>query len=278
MNPTSALWSIARKELADGLRNRWIWTVSALLATSVLVIALFGTAPAGVTGAGDNAAMIASLMNLTVYLIPLLALVLGCGAIIDEKLRGTLDLILVYPLSAADYFWGTFLGFTLALSVAIIAGFGVSGVTLFFWQGLNVRPYVFLVGLAVVLGVIFLGLSFLVSILSRDRGRAIVSSVFLWICFVLVFDLMLVGALVISEGGIPSNLVTAALLFNPTDIFRILCFKWIAGSGSPLGLSGVMEFAPSTTLLTTALSLWLIAPLCASLAIFRYRVSNDSLV
>ena len=108
--PNSALWSIARKELADGLRNRWIWTVSALLATSVLVIAFLGAAPVGVTGGTDGGAVMASLLNLAVYLVPLLALVLGCGAIIDEKLRGTLDLILVYPLSVSEYFWGTFLG------------------------------------------------------------------------------------------------------------------------------------------------------------------------
>ncbi len=276
--PNSALWSIARKELADGLRNRWIWTVSALLATSVLVIAFLGAAPVGVTGGTDGGAVMASLLNLAVYLVPLLALVLGCGAIIDEKLRGTLDLILVYPLSVSEYFWGTFLGFSLALSVAIVSGFGGAGVVIYFRQGLDLGPYLSLIVLALVLGVVFLGLSFLLSILSRDRGRAIVSSVFVWICFVLVFDLMLVGALVVSEGGIPDEVVSGLLLLNPTDVFRILCFKWIAGSGSPLGLSGVMSSAPSTASLVSALLLWLAVPLGASLAIFRYRVAHDSLV
>jgi Cu-processing system permease protein len=276
--PTRALYAIARKELSDGLRNRWIWTVSALLATSVLVIAFFGAAPVGVTGATAGGAVMASLLNLAVYLVPLLALVLGCGAIIDEKVRGTLDLILVYPLSAGEYFWGTFLGFTLALAAAVVGGFGFSGALLYFWQGLDLGPYVALIGLAVVLGVVFLGLSFLLSLLSRDRVRAIVSSLFVWICFVLVFDLMLVGALVLSEGGIPSRVVSGLILLNPTDVFRILCFKWIAGSGAPLGLSGVMSFAPSTACLVAALIFWLLVPLAASLAIFRYRVARDSLV
>ena len=120
--------------------------------------------------------------------------------------------------------------------MAIVSGFGGAGVVIYFRQGLDLGPYLSLIVLALVLGVVFLGLSFLLSILSRDRGRAIVSSVFVWICFVLVFDLMLVGALVVSEGGIPDEVVSGLLLLNPTDVFRILCFKWIAGSGSPLGL------------------------------------------
>jgi len=278
LKPTEACCTIARKELADGLRSRWIWTVSALLASSVLVIAFFGTAPAGVTGVAKNGAVIASLMNLTVYLVPLLALVLGCGAIIDEKRRGTLDLILVYPLSAADYFLGTFLGYALALSVAIVSGFALSGLALRLWSDLDLGPYLLLVTLALTLGVAFLAVSFLVSLLSRDRGRAIVSSVFVWICAVLVFDLLLLGLLVLSAGAVPSALVTVLLLLNPTDVFRILCFQWIEGAVSPLGLTAVMPFVPPTALLAMALGLWMAVPLWLSYAIFRRRIADDSLI
>jgi len=278
LKPTEACWTIARKELADGLRSRWIWTVAALLATSVLVIVFFGTAPAGVTGVAKNGAVIASLMNLTVYLVPLLALVLGCGAIIDEKRRGTLDLILAYPLSPADYFLGTFLGYTLALSIAIVCGLAPSGLVLRFWSEMDLRPYLQLTSLALMLGVAFLALSFLVSLLARDRGRAVVSSVFVWICAVLVFDLLLLGLLVLSEGTIPNTVVTALLLLNPTDVFRILCFQWIEGAASPLGLAAVMPFVPPTALLAMALVLWMAVPLGVSYAIFRRRIANDSLI
>lgn len=278
MKPTDACLAIARKELGDGLRNRWIWIVSALLGSSALAIAFFGNVPVGVTGMHEGGMAIASLTNFAVYLVPLLALVLGCGAVIEEKQRGTLDLILVYPLSSAEYFVGTFAGFALALSISIATGFGVAGLLLALWGNLDLEAYLLLTSLAVVLGIVFLGLSFLLSLLSRDRGRAVVSSVFVWIGSVLVFDLVLVGILVASNGKVPSGLFTALLLLNPTDVFRILCFKWIHGAASPLGLSDVMTFVPHAALLGGALISWAVAPLFLSYAIFRRRVAADTLV
>ena len=111
----SIILIIARKELTDRLRNRWVWTVSALLCVSALAIAFFAATPVGVVGGKGGGAAMASLMNLGVYLVPLVAMILGCGAIIDEKQRGTLDLILVHPLTIGAYFAGTFLGFAAAL-------------------------------------------------------------------------------------------------------------------------------------------------------------------
>jgi len=276
--PSSACFAIARKELAGGLRNRWIWIVSMLLATSVLVIAFFGTATVGVHGVHGSGALIASLMNLAVYLVPLLALVMGCGAIIDEKQRGMLDLILVYPVSTGEYFSGTFLGFALALTIAIVSGFGISGLVLGLWSGMELGAYVALTFLALILGIVFLGLSFLLSLLSRERTRAVVASLFVWICSVFVFDLVLVGLLVVFGGELPSSVFRTILLLNPTDVFRILCFKWIGSSASPLGLSALTPFVPSTLLLAGVLVAWAVLPLCISYAVFQRRVANDTLI
>ena len=40
-------------------------------------------------------------------------------------------------------------------------------------------------------------------------------------------------------GELPSGVFRTILLLNPTDVFRILCFKWIGSSASPLGLSAL---------------------------------------
>ena len=98
MKRADAVWAIARKELSERLRNRWIWTVSLLVLAAALAIAFLGAAPVGVIGAHGGGAILASILNLAVYLVPLLALVMGAGAIIDEKRRGLLDLILTYPV------------------------------------------------------------------------------------------------------------------------------------------------------------------------------------
>lgn len=278
LNTSDQVLAIAHKELTDRLRNRWVWTVSALLFLCTVAIALFGAAPVGVVGNKGAGAAMASLMNLVAYLVPLIALILGCGAIIDEKQRGTLDLILVYPLSPRAYFAGTFLGFTLALAIAVVVGFALSGLLLVLWVGVSAVEYLALTGLALLLGTTFLALSFLVSLLARERGRAIASSVFLWIFAIFVFDLILVGILVLSGGKLPASLFGALLLANPADCFRLLCFQWIGSAATPLGLASVAPAGLPASLLLVILCLWVVVPAVVSYWLFQRRVDRDALV
>lgn len=275
--PNSVVLTLARKEFADHLRNRWIWTVSALFLVSALAIAFFGTVGVGVAGAQAGGAVMASLMNLAVYLVPLSALMLGCGAIIDEKRRGTLDLTLVYPVSTGEYFAGTFLGYGLGLVLALVCGLVPAGVILVWWAEIDTMEYLRLLGLALLLGVAFLALSFLLSLLARDRGRAIASAVLVWIVAVFVFDLILVGTLVLYPGEISAKAFGLLMLLNPSDVYRLLCFKWIGSAASPLGLATVMPPFSAFTLILVLL-LWAVVPLVLSHQIFRRRVAADTLV
>ena len=239
MRRADAIWTIALKELSDRLRNRWIWTVSLLVLATSLAIAYLGAAPVGVVGAHGAGVVMASILNLAVYLVPLLALVMGAGAIIEEKRRGLLDLILAYPVSSTEYFLGTFLGHVLALVIALLASFVPTGVVLRVVSGINVLEFALLLVLVLGLGTAFLAISFLISILSRDPARGVASSVLVWILAVLVFDLALVGLLVASGGAVPESLFGSAMLLNPTDIFRLIAFSWVGSAASPLGLATV---------------------------------------
>ncbi|HEX9593004.1 MAG TPA: ABC transporter permease subunit [bacterium] len=275
---THPILTIARKELTDRLRNRWVWTVSALLCVSALAIALFGAAPVGVVGGKGGGAAMASLMNLAVYLVPLIAMILGCGAIIDEQQRGTLDLILVQPLSVGAYFAGTFLGFALALAIAVGSGLAIAGVVTSLWLGVAVGEYLALILLALLLGGAFLALSFLVSLLARERGRAIASSIFVWLFAVFVFDLLLVGLLIVSAGKVPAALFGALLLANPADVYRLLCLHWIGSAASSMGLASVVESGMPAGMLFGMLVLWIVLPLTLSYLLLRRRIAEDRLV
>jgi Cu-processing system permease protein len=275
---THPILTIARKELTDRLRNRWVWTVSALLCVSALAIALFGAAPVGVVGGKGGGAAMASLMNLAVYLVPLIAMILGCGAIIDEQQRGTLDLILVQPLSVGAYFAGTFLGFALALAIAVGSGLAIAGVVTSLWLGVAVGEYLALILLALLLGGAFLALSFLVSLLARERGRAIASSIFVWLFAVFVFDLLLVGLLIVSAGKVPAAMFGALLLANPADVYRLLCLHWIGSAASSMGLASVVESGMPAGMLFGTLVLWIVLPLTLSYLLLRRRIAEDRLV
>jgi len=275
---TDAFQTVAAKELTDGLRNRWVWMVSFALAISVVAIALFGAAPVGVSGVQEAGALLASVMNLVVYLVPLLALVLGCGAIIDEKARGTLDVILLSPVSPTTYLGGTFAGFAAALSIAITAGLGAASALLITRYGIAPRECAMLIVFSTVLGAAFLALAFLVSLLARERGRAIVCSVFLWLTATFVFDLLLVGLLVASKGSVPQGVFSVLLLLNPADLFRMGCFHWVEGTAAALGMSMWETYAPSAVTVALAAAGWIVGPLWVTAVVFRRRVRLDALI
>ena len=49
------LLTLARKEIKDGLRNRWVLAIALLLAAFALTLAFLGSAPAGETKASPLA-------------------------------------------------------------------------------------------------------------------------------------------------------------------------------------------------------------------------------
>ena len=84
-----ALRTVAGKELRDRLRNRWILAVAVVLAAFALLIAYFGGAQSGTVGFRSIGVTVASLTSLAIYLVPLIALLLGFDAIVGERERGT---------------------------------------------------------------------------------------------------------------------------------------------------------------------------------------------
>jgi Cu-processing system permease protein len=79
---------IALKELRDRLRNRWVVAVALVFTVFALVIAFFGGAQQGAVGLRSIEFTITSLVSLVIYLLPLIALLLGFDAIVGERDRG----------------------------------------------------------------------------------------------------------------------------------------------------------------------------------------------
>ena len=118
------LLEIARKEWRDGLRNRWVAAAVLLLAGLALLLALLGAAPAGSVKASALAVTLASLASLTVYLLPLIALMLAYDAVVGEAERGTLLLLLSYPVPRWAVILGKFVGHLGILALALLLGYG----------------------------------------------------------------------------------------------------------------------------------------------------------
>ena len=94
--------TVAAKEFRDRMRNRWVLAVALVFTVFSLVIAYFGGAQQGQVGFRSIEFTIASLVSLVIYLIPLIALLLGFDAIVGERERGSLDLLLALPITRRE--------------------------------------------------------------------------------------------------------------------------------------------------------------------------------
>lgn len=263
--------SVAAKEWRDRLRNRWVLVVALLFAAFALLIAYFGGAQSGAVGLRSTAATVASLTSLAIYLVPLIALLLGFDAIVGERERGVLDLLLSLPVTRAELLVGKYLGLAAALSLATLAGFGSALIPLApAMDGASLAIYLRFVGTALMLGLAFLSLAVLVSVIARDRSRATGAAVALWFGFVLIFDLTLLGALVASAGQHASTWAPYALLFNPADVFRVINVFGADALRSSFGLGTLMAQGwNSPVTLYGALTAWIVAPM--GVALWRFR-------
>lgn len=119
---------IAGQEVRDGLRNRWVMALTLLLAGFSLSLTFLGSAPTGAVGASPLLVTIVSLSSLSIFLLPLIGLMLSFDSIVGEAERGTLLLLLAYPVHRWQVLSGKFVGHLAILAFATVVGYGAAGV------------------------------------------------------------------------------------------------------------------------------------------------------
>lgn len=270
---TDAVCALTHKEFSDRLKSRWVIVIAAAFAVFTMVISYFGASSKGVAGFLYMEATIANFTSLVIYFIPILALTLGGGVIADERDRGMLELFLSSPLSSWEFVFGKFSGLSISLALSTLLGFGISGVILINRAGLeSAGSFIVFTLYSVLLGLIFLSLSFLISVLFYERTKVIAFTVFTWLLFTLLYDLAIVGLLIITKGAIAPALLSVLLMLNPVDVYRILNFVSIGETRVFLGLASVEFPAFMTTPVLLSIGiLWVILPLIGSLYFFKKR-------
>ena len=263
--------TIAGKEFRDRMRNRWVLAVALVFTVFSLAIAYFGGAQQGTVGFRSIEFTIASLVSLVIYLIPLIALILGFDAIVGERERGSLDLLLSMPITRVELLLGKYLGLAGALTFSTVAGFGLVALVLAHQLGLSdLFHYAGFMLSSVLLGCAFLSIAVMLSVFATDRARASGLAIATWFFFVLVFDLLLLGALVASGGQWGGDIFPWLLLANPADVFRILNIFSFEDVRTLYGLATVFPSALAQPLLLgLVMGIWIVLPL--GVAAWKFR-------
>lgn len=268
---------IARKEIHQAVRNRWVLASTLLLAGLALSLTFLGSAPTGTVGVRALDVVIVSLSSLTIFLIPLIALLISHDAIVGDMERGTMLLLLSYPVARWQVLLGKFIGHLAVLAFATCLGYGIAAAALIATgsriDSESLAAFAAMIGSSVLLGAVFVAIGYLVSALVRDRGTAAGICIGLWLLLVLIYDMALLGILAVDQGrSISAAAVDAMLLLNPTDVYRLFNLTGFANVSSFAGMAGLAQSTTlSSQMLLIVLLVWTLVPLGLAAAAFSRR-------
>lgn len=267
------IFTVANKEFHDGLRNRWLVSITLIFALLSIGLTYFGAAASGAVGVTSLSTTIASLASLAVFLIPLIALLLSYDSFVGEQESGTLLLLLTYPLSKSQLLLGKFIGQGAIIALATLLGFGASAVLLYFQLGDTeiISAFGLFILSAILLGLSFTAISYLISLSVSEKSKAAGFALITWFLFALAFDLALLALLVGVEEGLTQQGLTQLMMLNPTDIFRLVNLAGLEGSDVNGALSVAINTRLSQTQLFSGLVSWVVFPLMLAIFIFRKK-------
>ena len=217
----SSVRVVAAKEFRDCWRNLWLIVGSALFACLSLAV-VFGTAAIG----GD-------------FSFRPLEAVISYDAFVGEQEHGTLILLLTYPLSRPALLTGKLLGQSAALGVCLLLGFSVLPLL----TVLNVLPYALtrlslltavLIFSGWLLGLVFILISLTISLVAKNKARALGVLLSIWLLSVLFYDLGLLIITIAFEHQITNGFLNICLAVNPASAFRLFNQQLLENSTIPL--------------------------------------------
>ena len=261
----SVLWLCARYELMLAIRSRWLQVFATVFAGLSLAVAGSGYILSGGHGVQDFSRTAVSLVQIVLLLVPLAALVFGGLALTPD--RGAAELIYSQPVARGVILIGRMLGVWLALAAAESIGFGAAGLVVQSQSGIDgIGRYAALVGTAIVVTGIFLGLAALIAALSPGRRtRVLAAALVVWFVTVMLFDVGALGVASLLRSGPASRLLITATLINPVDAARTGALLAIDG-GAAFGAASLalLRFTGgiggAALLIVSSLVMWLCAP------------------
>lgn len=272
---THAIRTIARHELLINIRNRWTLVFAGVFGMLVLAVSYFGLVTGGDVGFQGFARTSASLLNMVLYIVPLVALVMGTLSFTSETSAS--ELLFSQPVTRGEVLVGKFLGLFASIFTATLFGFGLAGIVIAVRAGTEgAWRYPAFVIFSLLLALIFLSLSAFISAICRRKSKAFGVALLAWFFFVLFYDLLVIGGTFLFKERTANSLILGSLFGNPVDMVRVASLmtlngKDIFGAGGAALLRFLGGETYSLVVLTIALSLWVIAPLIAAQRLLKHQ-------
>jgi Cu-processing system permease protein len=265
--------AIARQELTINVRNKWTLMFAVVFGILVLSISYVGMMAEGFSGMQNFTRTSASILNLILYIIPLVALVMGTLSFTGDK--GSMELLFSQPISRGEIVLGKLLGVFSSLTLSTLIGFALAGSVIVGTAGTDgLAQYAMFVLLSLMLALIFVGIAVFIATISHRKSRAFGITLFLWFFFVLFYDLLAIGATLLIKGQAANTFLFLSLFGNPVGMVRVASLI-VFDNTAVFGAAGaaLVRFlggeSRAIITLAVALSIWAGAPFLLSRRFLR---------
>jgi len=248
--------ALALHELSERTRDRWVLVISVVFALLASAVSLYGRKAEG------NAAALTgpSLVTLVSLLVPLVALVLSHDAIVGERERNTLGLLLSMPVRRTEVVMAKFLGRGLALGLSIGVGLGIAVALA---DPAERAVLTELLGPTVLLGLAFLSIGMLLSSIASRQITAASMVVVVWFLFVFFYDLALLALLIATDGSVSQQTIADLVVLNPAGLYRVEMMSRMSGP-EVLESLGMTAQLPSPLAAAALWAGWILVPVALS--------------
>jgi Cu-processing system permease protein len=258
----STVAKVARYQASNVLRSRWLLAYVGFFLVVTDALLRFD---------GDASRALLSLVNVVLFVVPLVGLVFGTTYLYDA--RDFTEVLLAQPVRRSQLFAGLLLGLAVPLSLGFAAGvtlpFALHGV------GASVATLATLVGCGVALTFVFVAFAFVVATRSDDKVRGLGAAIGLWLLLGLLYDgAVLLAVALLADYPVERPLL-ALMLANPIDLARVMLLLRF-DVAALLGYTGAV-FAhffggrAGTLVAAAALAGWIALPLGLGLRAFRRK-------
>ncbi len=269
----NGLLLIARQEFLINVRNRWVLTFAIVFTVLTLLIAYLGMVTSGYVGIQDFIRTAASLVNLSGFMLPLFALIVGVFSFLAH--RQYLEFLVVQPISRDQVLLGKLLGLVMTIVAASILGFGLPGAITAISVGTDgALRYLEVVLHSTLLSVVFAALSVLIALLSSRRQVAFGIALGVWLFFEVLYGTLMLGSTLYFTPSALKIILLVGLLLNPIDLTRVLSLLAVGGPHlfGPAGATLIKMTGSETTATLigyASLVAWIVLPILASIILFR---------
>jgi ABC-2 type transport system permease protein len=272
VTPRADFLAMARLDVGEVVRSRWLLVCLSLYATLAAVFVLVGLRESGVVGFTGMGRVLFSLCHALVLLLPLMALTVTGQVVNRARDEGALELYMSQPVRRASYFGAVSLVRTLALALPLALVFAALALLdrTVFGEPIAWSFFARAAAVSAALLWAFAALGLATSVRVRQPARATTYLILFWVAGVALLDFGLIGLMLGWQLNPRAVFLIAGL--NPVEAARLAL---LSAAEPDLATLGPVGFYLANRVGASGLLLWGIAwPLAFGCAVWTLALRS----